>query len=100
MENNGYARSLTFIVTKYLNEIIAIGYPKTYEGRNAFICPNPSSSFPALTDTQFALLTDEAYLIRFEAFQAYIESIETGLVFNDLPTGLPTIYDVITCPIV
>lgn len=98
MENTGYKRSLTIIVNKFGNGVQAVGYPKTYEGRNAFTCPSPYTLFPAIDNSTFANMDEVAYGIRLSSFRTYVESVESNLDFGYAPTtNEAIIFDEITC---
>lgn len=98
MENTGYKRSLTIVVSKYANGVLVSGYPKTYNGSNAFVCLNPYTSFPELSYSSFTALDEVSYGIRLSMFRIYIEGLEAGLDMDYAPsTNEPIIFDEIQC---
>ena len=78
---NNISRSLTIVVNLTIGGAQQQGYPKTYNGRLGDWNP----SYAALTDSEFARLTDSEFTARMSAFEAYVESLETGL---DLGTDM------------
>jgi len=92
--NNGYKRGSKVIVEKYINDVLASGYPKTYDALLSF------PGYNALTQAQFAELSLSAFNDRMNAFQAYVEGEEAGSSFtNDLVAGFERrIYDTTACP--
>lgn len=85
MEYTGVKRSLTIIVSKYQNGVLASGYPKVYDGRKLLITYSPSANYPEITDSQFATMTDIAYNARFAALLTYIATKEPGFVYIPVP---------------
>ena len=74
--NNGTERSLKVKVYKKVGGNYAQGYPKTYDGQEAF------PGYSALTDTQFRQLSDTDFTTRYNDFVSYVESIEGGVDFD------------------
>lgn len=74
--NTGFERSLTVSITKTAGGNVVQGYPKTYNGQNAF------PGYLAITDTEMARLSDGDFTTRYNAFVAYVESIESGSDFD------------------
>lgn len=89
--NTGYARKRTLTVTKG-------GYSQSYDIRSAF--PPESPVYTALTDTEFAQLSDADYERRRSDFIDYVYSCENGLQSDcpDLTNG-SVVYDPDHCPI-
>lgn len=73
--NNGIERSLRLTVTKKVGGNVVQGYPKTYDGQISW----GDVGYPTLTDTQLVQLSDSDFANRYNAFIAYVESIEGGL---------------------
>lgn len=92
--NNGYKRGSEVIVEKYINDVMADGYPKTYDALLSF------SGYNALSEAQFAELSESAFNDRMNAFEAYVEGEEAGASFDDnLVAGYERrIYDTSACP--
>lgn len=89
--NTGRKRSLTVTITKRSNGNVVGGYPKTYEGKNAFTWDGVT--YPTLTGSTFGRLSYEDYIIRLEDYKQYVQSLESGLDINrDLdPNAQPCI---------
>lgn len=90
--NTGNKRSLTFTLTKKISGVVQVGYPKTYDGRLAFL------GYAAITDEEARRLTDSAYNARLTAFQSYVENIEAGFDAATDATNDPSVADAGTCP--
>lgn len=73
--NNGISRSLKVAITKKIGGVTVLGYPKTYDGQGAF------PGYLALTDTQFAQLSDADFTTRYNDFVNYVEFVEAGVDF-------------------
>ena len=71
--NNGTSRSLKFTVNKSVGGNQVQGYPKTYDGQQAF------PGYATLTDTEARQLSDAEFTTRYNALVAYVESLEAGL---------------------
>lgn len=71
----GMQKSMTFTLEKIINGT-SIGIV-TYDGLLAF------GSFPKITTGELAKLPVNDYLARLRAFKAYVENIESGLVFDE-----------------
>lgn len=74
--NNGTERSLKIEVNKKVGGNQVQGYPKTYDGQEAF------PGYSALTDLQARQLSDADFTTRYDDFVSYVESIEGGLDFD------------------
>jgi hypothetical protein len=92
--NNGLKRGSKVIVEKYINDVMASGYPKTYNALLSF------PGYNALTESQFAQLSGTSFNERMNDFQLHIESEEAGSSFNnDLVAGFERrIWDTTSCP--
>lgn len=92
----GYKRSLIITLTKKVDGQLL--YTRQYNGQNTFEIDGVT--YPTLTDFQFQTMTEANYLIRLAAFKSYVESIEKGLVFdNVIVAGHDSmIYDLGACP--
>jgi len=80
--NNGYARKKTLAV-------IYGSQTYTYSITGAFTDPDTSTSYTALSDTQFARLSARDYETRRRAFVRYVYSLHSGLedACSDLTLG-------------
>lgn len=88
--NNGTSRSLKVTVTKTLGGIVVQGYPKTYDGQQSW--GNPT--YPTLTDIEARRLSDSEFSTRYNAFVAYVQSVEPGSNFaTDIVGAGPTKVD-------
>lgn len=67
--------SLTFTLTKLINGTVVNTI--TYDGLLAF------DSYPQITTQELKRLPFEDYITRLTAFKAYVENIESGLVFDE-----------------
>jgi len=74
--NNGTSRSLKVTVDKQVGGNPVQGYPKTYDGQQAF------PGYAALTDEEARRLTSSQFTTRYNAFVIYVESIEVGADFD------------------
>ena len=74
--NNGIERSLTVKVYKKVGGNYAQGYPKTYNGQQAF------PGYPSLTDEQVRRLSDIDFSDRLSDFESYVEGVEGGCNFD------------------
>lgn len=97
----GYKRSLSASITKKINDITQSGYPKTYPtaldiANGYFTYATVQYSLP--TDDELAKMDVVDYNALLAAFEAYVESIETGLDFNTDTLVDPVVSDEITCP--
>jgi len=90
--NNGYSRRKTLTITK-------TGYSIEYVITDAFTDPS-NVSYAALTDTEFAQLSDADYNTRLTSFIAHVYAVETGLEDDcpDLTIGAQT-YNTTLCPL-
>lgn len=89
--NTGYARYKTLVITKgQISASYEITASFTYGG----------TTYTALTNDQFALLSDRDYEARRTAFINYVYSQHAGLQ-SDCPdmTQGSVVYDVTLCPI-
>ena len=77
----GYKRSLTVVVTKYVNGTIVIGYPITYNGQLPFIY-NDSNYF-AISNYSLSVMAQDDYLDRLTDFKAYVSDLESIIDFNE-----------------
>jgi hypothetical protein len=97
----GYKRSLSVSVTKKINNITQSGYPKTYptalDIANGYFTYN-AVQYDIPTDDELAKLDTATYNALLAAFEAYVESIETGLDFNTDTLVDPVVADEDTCP--
>lgn len=91
--NNGKERSLQITVTKKLGGNVIQGYPRTYNGQESWGDPG----YPTLTDTEVRRLTDSEFDARYQAFKAYVESIEAGVSFTTDIQGDGAIRDNAAC---
>jgi len=91
--NNGYKRGSKVIVEKYVDGVMDSGYPKTYDALLSF------SGYNAITSSQLASLSDSEYSTRMDAFESYVESVESGASFTDnIVAGYERLkYDTTTC---
>lgn len=80
MALTGMQRSLTVTINKTLAGEQVPGYPKIYQGRNAFIYN--MTGYTAITADEMATIPTEAYLERLAAFQGFVALWESGLVFE------------------
>lgn len=98
--NTGYKRSLTIIIKKFVNGVIQLGYPKTYDGQAAFDVDG--QSFLLITDAEFALLSAADFNTRLGYFKLYVAQQE-GLASIEpyfIPGSNPRVYDPASCPII
>lgn len=98
--NTGYKRSLTIIIKKFVNGVIQLGYPKTYDGQDAFDING--ESFALISDVEFALLSAADFNVRLGYFKLYVAQ-EEGLPSIEpflIPGSNPRVYDPGTCPII
>ena len=72
--NNGLERTLDISIITNINNVETAR--TDYSGCNAF------GSYPAITYTQLATMTDENFNIRLNAFISYLEGIYSGLYIN------------------
>jgi len=97
---NGKYRRKTFVLDKVDSEGSSIlGYPKTYSITSSFTVGE--ITFPALTNAQFARLSEDEYNTRLAAFYAYVDANNDGCDSeNSVETGYgPTGVDAVSCPI-
>lgn len=97
--NTGYKRSLTIIIKKFVNGVIQLGYPQTYDGQAAFDVDG--QSFAPLLDADFALLSAADFNNRLGYFKLYVAQQE-GLPSIEpyfIPGSNPRIYDPGACTI-
>lgn len=96
--NTGIKRSLTIEITKESDGVILLSYPKTYNGQLEFTFN--SVIYYTLTDNEFANLSEGDYLIRLDAFKAFVKLLEPSIDFTtDVISGYESsIQDSITCP--
>lgn len=80
-------RSLTVVIAKTVANELAEGYPRTYYGRSAFTWN--SVYYQPLTDEELSVMSVNSYVTRLNAFKAYVESQEAGLVINDVQQNQP-----------
>lgn len=97
----GYKRSLSVSITKKINNITQSGYPKTYP--TALDIANGYFTYDAVnydipTDDELAKMDTATYNALLAAFEAYVESIETGLDFNTDTLVDPVVSDEDVCP--
>lgn len=97
----GYKRSLSASITKKINNITQSGYPKTYptalDIANGYFTYN-AVQYDIPTPDELAKLSANDYNALLAAFEAYVESIETGLDFNTDTLVDPVVADEDTCP--
>lgn len=72
------------VVNKLVGGVSATGYPKTYDGKQAF------GSYGAINSTQLAALSESARLERAEAYKTYVEALEPDL---DIDAAIQTGYE-------
>jgi len=90
--NNGTNRSLYITVDKQVGGNQVQGYPVTYNGQNAF------PGYLILTDEEVRQLSTGDFDTRYDAFEAYVESIEDGVEFDtDIVGDGATKYDPDVC---
>ena len=82
MPLTGYARSMRVDITKYCDDILVAGYPKTYNGQDnaAFLVAYPE--YGIITDNEMCELPLAEYNERISDFKDWIESQESGLDFD------------------
>lgn len=93
MANEYRYRVLT--IDKVVNGQQAAGYPLQYSITDAFTWN--SVSYPALSSTDFSLLTDTDYQTRLFAFLQYLQVTEPGFSTTDIQ-NMPTGVDPLLCP--
>lgn len=69
--NTGLERSLLLVVDQYINGVKQTSVK--YDGRLSF------GSWPAITSSQLARMSQDDFYARLAAFKAYVESIVPGL---------------------
>jgi hypothetical protein len=86
-------------VIKEINGIPPTGYPKTYNGQLSFTYGGVT--YPVLSESEFAMLSEADYIIRLNAFKLYVSSFEPGINFDtDIVPGFePYIEDLVDCPL-
>lgn len=92
--NTGYARKKMLNVSKG-------DYSQQYNICSSFTEPGVGgATYVALSDDQFAKLSDSEYEARREAFIKYVYSLESGLEDDcpDLTQG-SVVYDPVSCPL-
>ena len=91
-QNTGYARMKTLTVTQG-------AYTHSYDITAGFATPG-NTTYPAITDAEFAQLDENSYNARRSAFIEYVYSQEPGLADDcpDLEMG-SVVYDPDTCPV-
>lgn len=90
--NNGTNRSLYITIDKQVGGNQVQGYPVTYNGQNAF------PGYLILTDEEVRQLSTVDFDTRYDAFEAYVESIEDGVKFDtDIVGDGATKYDPDVC---
>lgn len=80
MAITGYERSLTVDIDKTIAGEQADGFPHTYYGRNAFT--HNSTTYDAIDVQRMITMPQTVFDARLAAFMAYIEALESGLVFD------------------
>ena len=76
--NNEY-RMKNLVVTKTVSGSVVSGYPVTYVITDSF---TSGSTYAALTEDEFAQLSDADYATRLSAFRTYVEGEESGLTLG------------------
>ena len=92
--NNGNFRNSVLTLVKRINGAVAPGWPKSYNILNAF------GSFPAITQQQFATITNGEYNARLTAFMAFVnnDNPEFDLAQINIQ-GVAFGTDTVACPI-
>ena len=71
MAITGNKRTLTISVTRKIGTTIVTGYPKTYDGKQAF--NNASVDYPLITADDLATMPYDNFIIRLEAHKQYVQ---------------------------
>lgn len=97
--NTGKERSLTIVVALTIKGVSPIGYPKTYYGRQQFEWNG--ITHPAISELKLATMSVVDYNERLAAFNALVESLESGLVIAAVTEAGKAAYqdNLTACPI-
>lgn len=96
--NNGDTVQTTVVVDKKVNGVSEAGYPKNYSVLIEFTDPSNGDFYPALTEFQFSILSEQEILDRLAAFKNYILDQEPGMTMSDLPAWNEVSFDDSACP--
>lgn len=99
---SGYKRSLKCYVSKKLNGVEDVGYPKQYptatDISNGYFTYN-SIQYDVPTSAELSTMSQAAYDSLLATFKLYVESIEAGASFATDTIVAPTIYDPNGCAV-
>lgn len=99
---SGYKRSLKCYVSKKLNGVIDVGYPKQYptatDIANGYFTYN-SVQYDIPTSEEISTMSQSAYDSLLAIFKLYVEAAESGASFATDTIVQPTIYDPSGCAV-
>jgi len=101
MENNGIKRSLTLSITKFINGIVALNYPKFYRGMTASSTWTgwTGTVYPSITEVQLKELSTTDYGKRLADLKLWVDSQEgIGITAQAIITP-PELTDIVECPL-
>ena len=99
---SGYKRSLKCYVSKKLNGVVDVGYPKQYptatDIANGYFTYN-SVQYDIPTSEELSTMSQSAYDSLLATFKLYVEAAEAGASFATDTIVQPTIYDPSGCTV-
>lgn len=99
---SGYKRSLKCYVSKKLNGVVDVGYPKQYptatDIANGYFTYN-SVQYDIPTSEELSTMSQSAYDSLLATFKLYVEAAEAGASFATDTIVQPTIYDPSGCAV-
>jgi len=99
---SGYKRSLKCYVSKKLNGIVDVGYPKSYPTEadiaNGYFTYD-AIQYDIPTNEELSNMSQSAYDSLLATFKLYVESVESGASFSTDTIVQPTIYDPSGCAV-
>lgn len=87
MALTGKKRSLTIEVTKTLADELVIGYPRKYYGTQMFAYNGVE--YPTISAEKLTTMPVAQYQARLNAFIAYVQTQEMGLIISEVQTNEP-----------
>ena len=98
--NSGKQRSLTLVVDLTVKGVRPVGYPHNYYGRLQFTWNGVT--YPSITTLQLATMPIADFNERLAAFNALVESLESGLVIAAVTEAGKEAYkdNLTACPII
>lgn len=99
---SGYKRSLKCYVSKKLNGVVDVGYPKQYptatDIANGYFTYN-ATQYDIPTPAELSNMSQASYDSLLATFKLYVESVEAGASFATDTIVAPTLYDPSGCAV-